>query len=576
MTIMALLNSQQKALWQRERELLQRAVDILEGWDVAGEDRARLQGALDQLDELFLLVVVGEFNSGKSALINALLGHSYLQEGVTPTTDRIHILSYGEEAPPQIVTENIRALTFPAEMLREIHIVDTPGTNAVMRQHEVIAREFVPRSDLVLFVTSADRPFTESERAFLESIRQWGKKVIIVINKVDILKSSDAAEEIRTFVRDQVKRLLDFEPAMFMVSARDHMEGIADPRNAFPAFIEHMESALSGENMIRLKLLNPLGVSQKVARQYEAIANERLSILHADLESLKKVEANLAQFRDDTQEEFGRQLDRIDKALLQMQLRGEEFIDDRMRLIKLRGMMRSGEMRSAFEHEVVGTTPASVETDIQEIIDWLVERELRQWRMMADELGRRKDTSTLQNAAREAAGGFNYNRRQLLDRVGKQTEAVIRGFDRSFEAERLVSSVQESIALVGLVEVSAVGLGVILQAILTTAAADATGILAAGILSVLGFAIIPLRRGRAKADLRKKMTDLQHSLREVLSENFHREFDTALAKLHEAITPYQRFVREEEDHLSAVAKKLRELSVHLQSLGLEIDPHHED
>ena len=218
----------------------------------------------------------------------------------------------------------------------------------------------------------------------------------------------------------------------------------------------------------------------------------------------------------------------------------------------------------------------SVETDIQEIIDWMVERELRQWRMMADELGRRKDTSTLQNAAREAAGGFNYNRRQLLDRVGKQTEAVIRGFDRSFEAERLVSSVQESIALVGLVEVSAVGLGVILQAILTTAAADATGILAAGILSVLGFAIIPLRRSRAKADLRKKMTDLQHSLREVLSENFHREFDTALAKLHEAITPYQRFVREEEDHLSAVAKELRELDVHLQSLGLEIDPHHED
>ena len=163
MTITALLNTQQKALWQRERELLQRAVDILEGWDVAGEDRARLQGALDQLDELFLLVVVGEFNSGKSALINALLGHSYLKEGVTPTTDRIHILSYGEDAPPQIVTENIRAMTFPAEMLREIHIVDTPGTNAVMRQHEVIAREFVPRSDLVLFVTSADRPFTESE-----------------------------------------------------------------------------------------------------------------------------------------------------------------------------------------------------------------------------------------------------------------------------------------------------------------------------------------------------------------------------------------------------------------------------
>ncbi len=64
--------------------------------------------------------------------------------------------------------------------------MDTPGTNAVLRQHEAIARDFVPRSDFVLFVTSADRPFTESEREFLESIRQWGKKVVLVLNKADL------------------------------------------------------------------------------------------------------------------------------------------------------------------------------------------------------------------------------------------------------------------------------------------------------------------------------------------------------------------------------------------------------
>lgn len=551
--------------------LLGRVIEALQDWEVAADDRARLQDALAQLDELFLLVVVGEFNSGKSALINAMLGKAYLQEGVTPTTDRIHILRYGEEAPPQMVTENIRALTFPAEMLREIHIVDTPGTNAVLRQHEVIAREFVPRSDLVLFITSADRPFTESERAFLESIRQWGKKVIIVINKVDILGNMGAAEEVRTFVRDQVKRLLDFEPPLFMVSARNQLVGQDDERDAFPVFIAHMEDVLSRDSMIRLKLLNPLGVSQKVTRQYRKLAEERLAILAGDLEALRTVEANLRQFKADTEAEFSRQLDRIDKALLQMQLRGEVFIDDRMRLIKLRDMMRAAEMRKAFEHEVVGTTPSAVEKDIQEIIDWMVERELRQWRMMAEELGRRKETEALKDAAREAAGGFNYNRRQLLDRVGKQTEMVIRGFDRTIEAERLVTSVQESIALVGLVEVSAVGLGVILQALLTTAAADATGILAAGVLGALGFAIIPFRRGRAKAELRSKMAELQRSLSQVLTENFQREFESALAALHAAIAPYERFVQEEETHLSAVLKELQDLDVHLQSLRLELD-----
>ena len=48
--------------------------------------------SLEQLEDLFLLVVVGEFNSGKSSFLNALLGKKYLKEGVTPTTNKISIL----------------------------------------------------------------------------------------------------------------------------------------------------------------------------------------------------------------------------------------------------------------------------------------------------------------------------------------------------------------------------------------------------------------------------------------------------------------------------------------------------
>ena len=65
-----------------------------------------------------------------------------------------------------------------------------------MREHERLTTDFVPRADLVLFVTSADRPFTETERAFLETIRGWGKKIVIVINKVDIFERPADVEEV--------------------------------------------------------------------------------------------------------------------------------------------------------------------------------------------------------------------------------------------------------------------------------------------------------------------------------------------------------------------------------------------
>ena len=103
-------------------------------------------------------------------------------------------------------------ITAPAPLLREIHIVDTPGTNAIMREHEAITAEFVPRSDLVLFVTSADRPFTETERAFLEQVRGWGKKIVIVINKIDILDGERQVEEVTAFVARQRPRAARVQP----------------------------------------------------------------------------------------------------------------------------------------------------------------------------------------------------------------------------------------------------------------------------------------------------------------------------------------------------------------------------
>jgi predicted GTPase len=86
--------------------------------------------------------------------------------------------------------------THPTDWLRDINLVDTPGTNAVVQRHQELTEEFVPRSDLVLFVTSADRPFSESERAFMECIRSWGKKVIVVVNKIDILEGGGEVAQV--------------------------------------------------------------------------------------------------------------------------------------------------------------------------------------------------------------------------------------------------------------------------------------------------------------------------------------------------------------------------------------------
>lgn len=568
-----LLTERQAELRRRECRVLQRLASVLVGWEADPKDVETLQETVEQLDEFFLLVVVGEFNSGKSALINALLGERYLAEGVTPTTSQIHILRYGEKAEPHRDDRGAWILTYPAEFLRDINIVDTPGTNAVLREHEAISRDFVPRSDLVLFVTSADRPFTESERAFLEHIRDWGKKVVLVVNKIDLLEDEAERRAVVEFVRDHATRLLGLTPEIFPLSARQALlarqqDGHVPPD--FEAFETYLLHTLTEEQRVRLKLSTPLGVARRLLHIYQERVAARAALLQEDLVTLEQVEHQLALYRQDMEQEFEYHRLRMESLLNQMLARGEEFFDETLRLTRALGLLNSRALRRAFEQEVIGNTPEQIEAQVQDMIDWMVDREARQWRALARQLGQRHRTELLEGAAQEAAGGFEYNRQQLLYRIGRATQQVVSRYDRAAEAAQLVASVQTALTQIAIAEVGAIGLGALLKALLVGATADATGLLAAGLLGVLGLGILPYRRNRAKADLRQKVADLQRQLSRVLHDAFAQEVERSIRRLHDAVDPYARFVRAEHERLQEVQRALDEIAAEVNALLAEV------
>jgi small GTP-binding protein len=231
----SILTPAEQALLREERELLRALAMTLQRLEASAENRDALARAMHQLDEFFLLVVVGEFNAGKSAFINALLGARVLKEGVTPTTAQVQVIEHGETVAQQARSAHLHVVTAPVELLKHLHIVDTPGTNAVLREHEEITADFVPRADLVLFVTSADRPFSESERVFLTTVREWGKKVIIVLNKVDLFEQASEVREVVAFVAEHGHRLLGEAPEIFPVSAKLAMRAKQGDPAAWPA-----------------------------------------------------------------------------------------------------------------------------------------------------------------------------------------------------------------------------------------------------------------------------------------------------------------------------------------------------
>jgi small GTP-binding protein len=575
-----ILDERREALVERERALLERLVEFLGEFGAPPEDVGLVRRALSDLEELFLLVIVGEFNSGKSAFVNALLGSDIVEEGVTPTTDSITVLRHAEEPVERKRKDGVLEKGYPNEFLREIAIVDTPGTNAIIRHHEELSRGFVPRSDLVLFVTSAERPLTESERGYLELIRDWGKKILLVINKADLLGDGGKIEEVRSFVDGGIRQALGLTPPIFFVSAllaskakaaTNTMERDALLQaSGFAGLETYVTDLLDEEGRVRLKMESPLGVADELNRRYTGAVDERLSLLEGDFRTAENVESQLELYKEDMGRDFEARMAEIENIVLKMNERGDAWLEENIRFANIRELFRQERVSERFKREVVGDTEELVDGRVDELIDWMVDRNLKQWRMVVDYVNRRRQADYDERLIGEIGDSFEYNRGQLLSSVGKNAQEVVQRYDRERESEKLALSIQGAVAQTAALEVGAVGIGAVVVALATTRFVDATGIIAAAIIAGYGLFILPNRRRKARNEFRDTTEALRKRLSEVVRRQFEAELARSVERMREAIAPYTRFVRSEHARMSRAREDLAALDTEVGSLKDEI------
>ena len=578
---MQILDERWRRITDRERALLERLAGFLEDFGSPSDDVSLVRRKVVDLEELFLLVIVGEFNSGKSAFINALLGEDELsREGVTPTTDRITVLRYGERPAERERREGVLEKEYPNDFLREVAIVDTPGTNAIIRHHEELSRGFVPRSDLVLFVTSSDRPFTESEREYLELIRDWGKKIILVVNKVDLLREDEDRDKVRVFVEEGVNSMLSLKPPIFFVSAYLARKAkLADPgvesdvlmqASGFEELERYVRDLLDEEGRVRLKLESPLGVVEELVRRYGLAVDERISLLEDDFKMAENVESQLELYKEDMKRDFEARMSEIENIILTMNERGDEWFEENIRLTNVRELVQRSKVQDRFQREVVADTEKQIDERVEELIDWMVDRNLKQWRAIVEYVNRRRQAQYDEHVIGEVGDNFEYNRSQLLQSVGKNATNVVQRYDREYESQQLALSLQGAVAQTAAVEVGALGLGAAAVAVATTAAADITGITAALVIAGFGLFILPNRRRKARAEFREKTEALRERLGEVVRRQFETELTRSVERMREAIAPYTRFVRTEHARMTEARSNLAEITGETESLRAEI------
>jgi small GTP-binding protein len=324
-----LLTEEESALLAEQRALTEKARALashVETVQVRAFTDNFLGNILPDDQSTFSIVIAGEFNSGKSTLINALLGTKLLETGALPTTDSITILTYGSSNATQtnagghggVILHQVSGVP----LLQDLTLIDTPGTNAVVLNHTARTLKLLPSADLILFVTSADRPFPDSERAILKSIQSYRKNIVMVVNKMDVLETSggnhgeEEKRRVVDFVTDHASELLGARPYVIPISARDALSAktVKDQesgvwkRSNFAALEFFLKETLTTQTRIKSKLTNPIGVTEGImADCLRALADEKRE-LEIDIATLnllrsqfggweKEMNADMESFR---------------------------------------------------------------------------------------------------------------------------------------------------------------------------------------------------------------------------------------------------------------------------------------
>jgi predicted GTPase len=270
-------------------------------WPQRDADLAALDTMRERLDQRFTLAVVGEFSSGKSYLLNALLGKvrrdgdrvsGLLAVDINPSTATITELEYGDEESATARYESGRRERVPLDQLsrfvavgddapgalhdatadddsapthvvvhvtspflkRGFVIADTPGLASLNPAHRRATLRYLPRTDAVLYLIDTQQPFTEGDAAFLGLIGEHVRTIFIVQTKIDLWRTPESnGKQVWQNAHERIlARAAQFAPnaEVFAVSARDYalaqLNGDAAQRDGsgFPALLEALDRSL--------------------------------------------------------------------------------------------------------------------------------------------------------------------------------------------------------------------------------------------------------------------------------------------------------------------------------------------
>ena len=501
----------------------------------SGEQLDTLQALLRDISEPLLFVVVGEVKSGKSSLLNALFGNEFAKVDVLPTTDRVYIFRYGSEERSEEVSSKLTERYLPIPFLRDFNVVDTPGTNTMVKEHQMVAEDFMPRADIVLFVFSVANPWTQSNWEFLDFLQKtWLKNVIFVLQQIDLREPTEI-DVIHRHLQDTAMRRLGFVPPTFAVSARKALlartSGLDKEKlweeSAFASLEEQINFIVTESSTRMLKLRSTFQAARVALEDLGREIRGFLDKTSADTAVLDRLDELLRTRRE-------QMLRQVTSLVREVERSYDETTKERAQLLRKKlNWWRSFNLiwrRTAGEQEL----QAKIETQLRQLMQPQMEKAVRTlesdlrslWPQMQDLLENQL-SADLQKEARQSVPDFARQRRDLSDSIQTAFIDILAG--KSLQEQVAQSFFQTAISL----RISA---GVILIAgtvagFVKTPTATRPALIVAGVAVLFAIILAFNHRRKVLRDYERQLDPKRAEFTQTLEKQFAKAIDSFCAEM---------------------------------------------
>ncbi len=512
--------------------------------DAPVETISTLHQLQQSLREPFLFVVVGEVKAGKSSLLNAIFGREFCKVDVLPATDRIYVFKYGEEERTVHVSDRLAECYRNAGFLRDFNIVDTPGTNTIVAEHQTITEQFIPIADLILFVFSAVNPWAATAWDFLRLInKKWLKRVAFVLQQSD-LRSPDEIDAIRKHLEQTMLERIGQACPIFAVSAKPalaaKLSGVAVSETLEATGMAKLEQFINAEVATGESRLNKLRsvcqTSQVVLGDLGNRSREVMETVERDSARIVHIGHELDERKEQSLRQIGGVLWSLTQSYEKAQKRGEELLAEKLTLINsVKLMFNKGDWRHDFENQIEARLRGSIQTQIENSLE-LLESDLKSvWAQLRESLqtafAERRNIATFPDFVRQRDELLRRIELTLLERGSG--EQVNEQLGKLFSETANWLRVPAGIAAAG-------GLATLVAALGHVAIVDVTGTVA-GVAALTGTVVAVFKRHQILAEFRKQMMQKRETVLGGIEDHLRHAVDKFFADLATTFAPLQSF-----------------------------------